>query len=108
MEAIAKTIEEVLQKLTVKQAGPQQKISDALGAVLSAQERGHAEIEGIKDGVLLLRVDSPNWKFALNLKKRQILSGIKEKSGENIIKEIKMIVGRLNNRKTGYSPSQNE
>lgn len=101
METIAKTIENVLLKLTAKQAGPRQKISDALEAVLSEQEKGHAEIGDIKGGVLLLKVDSPNWKFALSLKKNQILAGIKEKTGEGIVKEIKMIVGRLNNRKTG-------
>lgn len=42
----------------------------------------HTQLVGIKEGVLLVFVDSPIWLFQLNLQKRKLLKDIQQEAPE--------------------------
>lgn len=61
--------------------------------ILSKTEKEHSKIGGLKDGCLLVSVDSPAWLYHFNLKKKKMLDEIQKEFSE--IKKIYFKIGKL-------------
>jgi predicted nucleic acid-binding Zn ribbon protein len=55
----------------------------------------HAKPIDIKDGVLVVHVDSSSWLHKLTMEKGRILAQIKNELGEDPVKDIKLRIGSL-------------
>ena len=55
----------------------------------------HAKPADIKEGVLVVHVDSSGWLHRLTMEKAGILARIKNELGEGPVKDIKMRIGEI-------------
>jgi hypothetical protein len=92
MEAIEKTINDVMLSLEAKQ-----KVEDDPGnlfnRLLTRQERQHARFAYFKKGVVNVEVDSSAWLYRLSLKKEEFLQKFGRKS--QAIKDIRFRLGEI-------------
>ncbi len=94
MEKIKDTIEVVIRDLLVKKSGSNNDSPDAwLRKVLTKNELGHIKLHYFRKGILGLNVDSSSWLYSLNLKKENLLRGLKQCSQE--VQEIRFNIGDL-------------
>lgn len=55
----------------------------------------HAKPIDVKEGVLVIHVDSSSWLHKLTMEKERILAQIKNELGEDPIKDIKLRIGEM-------------
>ena len=75
--------------------GPQKQddISRIWENILEEQKLSHAKITGLKDGILVVNVDSPARLYQFNLKKKKILDQMSRKVPE--IQKIFFKIGKI-------------
>jgi hypothetical protein len=94
MEAIKETVHNVIQGLMMAKAGSAAHDPQAwLKKTLTAKELRHIKCNYFKKGILSLNVDSSGWLYALNLRKAELIAGLKKQS--SAIKEIRLRMGEL-------------
>lgn len=94
-EQIGKTIEGILKGLGQGKKESKRLIYDTIIEHLDAQEKQHIQPYNYSNGVVTLYIDSPNWMYVFNLKKKKFLKVLQEKAGEEIISEIRLRIGAL-------------
>jgi predicted nucleic acid-binding Zn ribbon protein len=91
--AISEAMEAVLRGLGGGR-GPQACSVSAVWAKAAGEDGlKHAKPVDIKDGVLIVHVDSSGWLHKLTMEKIQLLSKIKEGLGDDIVKDLKLRIG---------------
>ncbi|MDD3374186.1 MAG: DUF721 domain-containing protein [Candidatus Omnitrophica bacterium] len=93
MEEIKNIIQDVVKTLSVKEPQEETKIQRIWDNLLNGKIKKHTKIFGIKEGKMIVCVDSPAWMFHLNLKKNKILKEIREEISE--VKEICFKLGKV-------------
>ena len=95
MELIKDTIKNVMQNLEVKKREYSGDNPEALlKKAFSKKERQHIKFNYFRKGTLSIKVDSSVWLYSLSLKKEDLLTRLKGKSGS--IKEIRFRLGETN------------
>ena len=93
MEQIKDIISGVIGKLSVQNSGHSQQIQQAWQKTVGEKVAKHTFVEGLKDGKLFVKVDSPVAAFQLNLKRNQILRELQKI--DNTLGNIVLRVGRI-------------
>ena len=73
MDEIKSLVYKVFEKISSQKPTTQVKIQDDWYNVAGETARQHTKIGGIKDGMLIVYVDSPAWLFQMNLKRVTLL-----------------------------------
>ncbi|MBU0468649.1 MAG: DUF721 domain-containing protein [Candidatus Omnitrophica bacterium] len=90
MDNIKDVVNQVIEKISIKQPFDQGKIDRIWRNVLNEQELQHTSLEGVNDGMLSVKVDSPAWLYQMKIKKNRILERLKEE-----LPDIKSVVFRI-------------
>ncbi len=93
MEQIKTIIHDVIEKLSTQGAGQSQDMQRAWQEAVGKKIVRHTQIEGLKDGRLLVLVDSPVALFQLNLKRSRLLKALQKI--DRAISKIELRVGRV-------------
>ena len=93
MDEIKSLVYKVFEKISSQKPTTQVKIQDDWYNVAGETARQHTKIGGIKDGMLIVYVDSPAWLFQMNLKRSNFLAQIQKQSPE--IKKIIFKIGHV-------------
>ena len=92
-------IKDVLDGILKNLGGGKVPQAGVLGAVWlkAAGEAAvkHAKPVDIKEGILVVHVDSSSWLHKLTMEKAGILSQIKNELGEGPVKDIKLRIGEI-------------
>jgi predicted nucleic acid-binding Zn ribbon protein len=77
MEQIKDIVKNVIEKLSTQNAA-QNQLQGAWQEAVGKKVFKHTQIEAVKYGKILIKVDSPTAMFHLNLKRRQILKELQK------------------------------
>lgn len=91
MDSIKDIIPKVVEKIIRQRAGEQGALEQAWLDVLEKQDIKHVKLGGLRDGNLLVSVDSPARAYHLRMRKAKILKQLQEKIPG--IKDIMFKVG---------------
>ncbi|MFA5164621.1 MAG: DUF721 domain-containing protein [Candidatus Omnitrophota bacterium] len=91
--AISEAMESVLRGLGGGRGPQAGSVSAAWAKAAGEDGLKHTKPMDIKDGVLIVHVDSSGWLHKLTMEKIQLLSKIKEEIGEDLVKDIKLRIG---------------
>jgi len=92
---ISKAVEAVLRGLGSGRAPQADSLGKAWSRAAGENSVKHTRPVDIKDGVLVVHVDSSGWLHKLTMEKIKILSQIKGELGEDLIKDIKLRIGPI-------------
>ena len=93
MDEIKKLVHQVIEKISSQKPTTEVKIQDDWYKVAGEQARQHTKISGIKEGMLIVYVDSPAWLFQMNLKRVPILRELQKEHAE--IKKLIFKIGKV-------------
>lgn len=93
--AISEAMEAVLKGLGGGRGPQAGSVSAAWAKAAGEDGLKHARPVDMKDGVLVIHVDSSGWLHKLTMEKMRLLSKIKEEVGEESVKDIKLRIGRI-------------
>ncbi len=93
MDQIKDIIPEIIKTISEHKPQKETKIQRVWENLFEGKIVKHTNIFGIKDGKLMVHVDSPVWLFRLNSQKYKILKEIKEETPE--IEDIRFIIGKV-------------
>lgn len=92
MDKIKDVVKEVIEKISSKKVEEQIQLQEiwrrAAGAGVD-----HTAIGGLRDGVLVIHVDSSAWLYQMNLKKKALLTEIQKAHPD--IKQINFKIGKI-------------
>ena len=90
MDDIKDIIKTVVGKISSQRASGQKDIVSVWENILKKKERTHAKISGLKEGQLMVNIDSSAWLYQFNIKKKKILEEIQKE-----IPEVQKIYFRI-------------
>ena len=93
MEQIKEIVNKVIEKLASDKTASIQQEWRALQEIVGKKFIKHTMIEGLRDGKLFIRVDSPVLLFHLNLKRSRILEKLQKINKD--LKTIDLRMGRV-------------
>ncbi|MBM3249160.1 MAG: DUF721 domain-containing protein [Candidatus Omnitrophica bacterium] len=93
MEQIKEIVHDVIERLSNQNPDKNQQIQRVWQEAVGKKVFKHTQIAGLKDGRLLIRVDSPVMMFHLNLKRSQILKALQKI--DQGLSTIELRVGRV-------------
>ncbi len=93
MENIKNIIPGVVKLLSKKEVPRETKIDRVWETLLDGKIKKHTKIFGIKEGKMMVCVDSPAWMHHLNFKKRKLIKDIQEELPE--VTEICFKIGKV-------------
>lgn len=93
MEQIRDIVKNVIADLSSDKNKTQESILETWQEVLGKKATKHTKIVGLKQGRLLVNVDSSAWLFQLNLQRKELLEKLNAKV--NDIQEISFRIGRV-------------
>lgn len=93
MDNIKDVVNQVIEKISIKQPVEQGKIDRIWQNVLNEQELKHTCLEGIKDGKLSVNVDSPAWLYQMQIRRTKILERLKDELPD--IKSVFFRIGKI-------------
>lgn len=93
MDRIKDIVGQVIEKIAEKKAAGHKRIDQVWQNILEKKDLQHTCLVGIKEGKLLVAVDSPAWLFQMNIKKQRILERLKEEMPE--IQRIHFKIGKV-------------
>lgn len=94
-EPIRKTVEGIVQGLSSIKKDTRQIVYNEFMNQLDEKEKAHVRPWSLQNNILTLHIDSPSWMYSLNFKKSRLLKTLQEKSGRDIVKEIRLKIGAL-------------
>jgi predicted nucleic acid-binding Zn ribbon protein len=94
MEQIKGIVKDVIERLSSKTSIPQKQIWRVWQEAVGEKNIKHTRIEGIRDGRIFVRVDSPVLMFHLNLKRNYILKQLQQRIDRNLT-DIKLKIGKI-------------
>ncbi len=97
--AIRTVVDDIIKKLETGRGSQAGTLSASWAEAIGEKNLKHANPVDIKDGVLVVHVDSSVWIHKLSMDKANIMMKMKDKLGEGIIKDIKLRIGELENSK---------
>lgn len=93
--SLSRLLEGVLENLDLRSRFREQVAlwawPEAAGRLVAA----HAQAESAKDGVLVVRTDTPAWAQELQMRQRELVERLAAEVGEGVIREIRFRSGRV-------------
>jgi len=93
MDNIEDIVKGVIRKIAENQPETNDKIDRVWSSVLEDNEQKHTRLSGIKDGTLLVYVDSPTWLYQMKLRRGKLLKMLGEELPE--IRDIRFKIGKI-------------
>ncbi len=93
--AIRDVVGDIIKKLGTGRGLQAEALSACWARAIGQENLRHAKPVEIRDGILIVHVDSSGWIHKLSMEKPRILMKMKEEAGEGIIKDIKLRIGEL-------------
>jgi len=78
MDNIEDIVKKVISNIEHNKEDDQQKILRIWDNILSFKEKKHTSVDSLKEGCLIVKVDSSVWLYQMNFKRRRILEALKE------------------------------
>ena len=94
MDNIKNIVSGVIGKMAAHEIKESEKIERIWENILEKCELKHTRLEGVKDNILFILIDSPAWLYQMRIKKRKLLIRIQQEIEE--IKDIKFKIGKIN------------
>lgn len=82
MDEIKDIVQRVVGDIALTKQKEQENIHNQWNRILSEKEKKHAKISGLKNGTLMIHVDSSAWLYQFNLKKNKILKSLQGAGNE--------------------------
>jgi len=92
MDNIKNIINDVIGKIAARETKEHEKIERIFENILEEHEGKHIFLEGMKEGIVLISVDSPVWLYQMRVRKRKILERLKKEI--ETIKDIRFKLGK--------------
>ena len=93
MDEIKAIIPQVVKTLSERKISEQEKLQDLWKNLSQGKTAKHTLLSGMRDGKLLVYVDSPAWLFQMSLQKKKILEKIQSEFIE--ISDIIFKIGKV-------------
>ena len=93
MDPIKNIVSDVIGKMSSKGFNEQTRILEVWQKIVGEKGTKHARVSGLKDGTLMVLVDSSAWLFQLNLKRKNILEQLQKEKLE--IQKIIFKIGKV-------------
>jgi len=93
--AISEAMEAVLRGLGAGKGPQAGSVSAAWAKAAGEDSLKHTKPVDIKDGILIVHVDSSGWLHKLTMEKIRLLSKIREETGGDLVKDIKLRIGGI-------------
>lgn len=93
--AIKDVVGDIIKKLETGRGSQAGILSACWADIIGEENLKHAKPVDLREGILVVHVDSSSWVHKLSMEKPKILARMKEKTGEGIIKDIKLRIGEL-------------
>jgi len=97
-EAIASTLGSIIDRLDSQGHFGLVRLISAWPAVVGDQIARRTEVVDLKFHTAVVKVSGAMWIQELNLLKRQIMARIAERIGEDVVRDIRFVTGRLSRR----------
>ena len=93
MDHVKDVLQQIIGKISRRELDYPNKVDRIWQNILEPQELKHTSLVGIRDGVLLVLVDSPVWLYQMRMKKNKILE--KLQAEESDVKNIRFQIGKV-------------
>lgn len=93
--AISGVVGEIIRKLETGRGSQAGALNDSWARVIGRDNVRHARPVELKNGILIIHVDSSIWIHKLSMEKSAVLAKMKSEIGEDVIKDIKLRIGEL-------------
>lgn len=93
MDDIKNLVHQVIEKISSQKPTTQVKIQDDWYKIAGEAARQHTKLGGIKEGMLIVYVDSPAWLFEMNLKRAPLLRQLQGDHAE--IRKLIFKIGKV-------------
>ena len=94
MDKIKDVVREVIQKISSKKAEEQIQLQEIWKKIVGEEAIRRTAIGGLKDGILMIHVDSSAWLFQMNLRRKTFLREVQKTHPD--IKKIVFKIGKVN------------
>ncbi|AGB40043.1 putative RNA-binding protein containing Zn ribbon [Halobacteroides halobius DSM 5150] len=95
-ESIKKLLDDTLNKLGLSRRLKEEKVLNLWSQLIGDKIGAHTQAKYINCGVLFVTVDNSTWAHQLLFMKKNLIQKINQKMGQQIVKEIRFQVGKLN------------
>jgi predicted nucleic acid-binding Zn ribbon protein len=92
-EKLGDIVNQFLEKQVVPKQAKFGRLADCWVDILPSELAEHSQIEDISGGQLLVKVDSPSYKYELQLCSAEILQQLKTRCSSARIERMKIIIG---------------
>jgi predicted nucleic acid-binding Zn ribbon protein len=93
--AIRDVVSDIIRKLETGRGSQAGILSASWAEAIGEKNVKHAKPVDVKDGILIVHVDSSVWIHKLSMDKQDIIMKMKNRVGEGIVKDIKFRIGHL-------------
>ena len=93
MDRLKDIVPQVIEKMVAQKAGQGQQLQEVWAKLVGELGLKHTKLGGMKDGILVVYVDSSAWLFQMNLKRSEYLNKLKKESVE--LKKIIFKIGKV-------------
>lgn len=93
MDNIKDVVQQVVGRIANKQQDKSGKLERIWQNVLEDHERDHTQLIGIRNGSILVHVDSPALKYHMSLKKRKLIKALNDESLD--VKDVQFKIGKI-------------
>ncbi len=93
--AISDVVSDIMRKLETGRGSQAEALNAGWARAIGQENLRHAKPVELKDGILIVHVDSSSWIHKLSMEKAKILVKMKNEAGEDVIKDIKLRIGEL-------------
>lgn len=92
---IKNVVGDIIKKLETGKGSQAEALNACWARAIGQENLRHAKPVELKEGVLIVHVDSSSWIHKLSMDKIRILVKMKDEIGEDILKDIKLRIGEL-------------
>ncbi len=93
--AIKDVVGDIIRKLETGRGSQAEALNAGWVSAIGQENLRHAKPVELRDGILIVHVDSSSWIHKLSMEKAKILVKMKDRVGEDVIKDIKLRIGEL-------------
>ena len=91
--AIKDVVGDIIKKLETGKGLQAEALSACWARAIGQENLRHAKPVELREGILIVHVDSSSWIHKLSMEKPKILMKMKDEMGEGTIKDIKLRIG---------------
>lgn len=93
--AIRDVVGDIIRKLETGRGSQAEALNAGWARAIGQENLRHAKPVELRDGILIVHVDSSSWIHKLSMEKAKILVKMKDEAGDGVIKDIKLRIGEL-------------